>query len=97
MHAAQREPLGSASARTPQAQQLEAFLLDAYADSAWATYHCERVRKCALASLDPSMLLGFVIKDERDWDDFRSRVAEVRARHSHFARFPARPSQYTDV
>ncbi|GAA5906860.1 hypothetical protein JCM8208_000061 [Rhodotorula glutinis] len=77
MHAAQHVPLGPASARSAEAQQLEAFLLEAYADSAWATYHCERVRKCALASLDPSMLLGFVVENERDWDDFRSRVSEL--------------------
>ncbi|GAA5856862.1 hypothetical protein JCM9279_007019 [Rhodotorula babjevae] len=77
MRAAQHEPLGPADARSSHAQQLEAFLLDAYADSAWATYHCERVRKCALASLDPSMLLGFVVENERDWDDFRSRVTEL--------------------
>ncbi|GAA5930852.1 hypothetical protein JCM3775_000734 [Rhodotorula graminis] len=77
VRAAEHVSLGPASARPVEAQQLEAFLLDAYADSAWATYHCERVRKCALASLDPSMLLGFVIENERDWNDFRSRVTEL--------------------
>lgn len=75
MRAAQHTPFGSTQ---PPARDLEGFLLDAYNDSAWATYHCERVRKCALASLDPSMLLGFVIENERDWDDFRERVAQVR-------------------
>ncbi|GAA6052218.1 hypothetical protein JCM3770_000802 [Rhodotorula araucariae] len=77
--AAQHIPL---STRPPPAQAaaataLDAFLQAAYADAAWATYHCERVRKCALASLDPSMLVGFVIEDRRDWADFQRRVGEL--------------------
>jgi hypothetical protein len=33
-----------------------------------------------LSGLDPSMLLGFLCKDESDWKDFRRRVAEVSPR-----------------
>ncbi|SCV69762.1 BQ2448_1156 [Microbotryum intermedium] len=56
------------------AESLEAFFTEAYADTALASYHCDKVRKMALASLDPSMLLGFLIQDEKDWDDFVVRV-----------------------
>ncbi|POY75723.1 hypothetical protein BMF94_1346 [Rhodotorula taiwanensis] len=57
--------------------QLDEFLLRAYSDSAWATYHCDKVRKVALGNLDPSMLLGFVIENEADWSDFRARMQDV--------------------
>lgn len=30
-----------------------------------------------IASLDPSMLVGFMIRDEADWEDFVERVSEV--------------------
>lgn len=30
-----------------------------------------------VTSLDPSMLLGFLIRDESDWEDFATRVQEV--------------------
>ncbi|KAH0578770.1 hypothetical protein H2248_002967 [Termitomyces sp. 'cryptogamus'] len=41
------------------------------------TYHCERIRKMPLSGLDPSMLIGFVCRDEGDWVDFRRRVGEL--------------------
>ena len=41
------------------------------------TFHCDRVRKMPLSGLDPSMLIGFLCRDEGDWWDFRRRVAEV--------------------
>ena len=31
-----------------------------------------------ISSLDPSMLLGFLCRDENEWKDLRSRIAEVR-------------------
>ncbi|GAA6009833.1 cysteine protease ATG4 [Rhodotorula paludigena] len=77
--AAQSIPLAPSSVPDNLAMQLDSFLLSAYPDAAWATYHCDRVRKCALTSLDPSMLLGFVIEDERDWTDFVGRVKELSA------------------
>ncbi|GAA5906794.1 hypothetical protein JCM5296_001943 [Sporobolomyces johnsonii] len=72
-------PSSSAASRdsSPVTQQLDAFFLSSYPDAAWRTYHCDKVRKCALSSLDPSMLLGFLIKDEGDWDDFKMRVREL--------------------
>jgi len=41
------------------------------------TFHCDRVRKMPLSGLDPSMLIGFLCRDEADWWDFRKRVGEV--------------------
>ena len=58
----------------------------AYAPQELKTFHCERVRKMPLSGLDPSMLLGFLCKDESDWQDFRARVAdvsEIRVDHEH--------------
>lgn len=48
-----------------------------YSASELRTFHCDRVRKIPLSGLDPSMLLGFLCKDEADWTDFRKRVNEV--------------------
>lgn len=52
--------------------------LNAYPPAELRTFHCERVRKMPLSGLDPSMLLGFLCKDEADYQDFRVRVTEVR-------------------
>ena len=35
-----------------------------------------------LSGLDPSMLLGFLCRDETDWWDFRKRVGDVSFRFS---------------
>lgn len=66
---------------SPPAEPLDAlgeFYAGAYSDESLRSYHCDKVRKMALSSLDPSMLVGFLIHDGDDWDDFSSRVAEVR-------------------
>lgn len=58
--------------------------VSAYPLSELRTFHCDRVRKMPLSGLDPSMLLGFLCKDEHDYQDFRSRVFEVRIFHLYF-------------
>lgn len=83
-----RIPLASSPVSTPDPSNpaeldaerlmLDSFFATAYDDSAWRTYHCDKVRKCALSSLDPSMLVGFLIQDQRDWEDFKLRATEVR-------------------
>ncbi|KAJ8293624.1 Cysteine protease ATG4 [Rhodotorula toruloides] len=96
VRAAQHLPLAPSTCDAPAnefARQLDDFLLAAYPDAAWATYHTDKVRKCALSSLDPSMLLGFLIEDERDWQDFRQRVQELsQASSPIFAIAPSPPS-----
>ncbi|KAF9477817.1 hypothetical protein BDN70DRAFT_91074 [Pholiota conissans] len=50
---------------------------NAYSAAEIETFHCDRVRKMPLSGLDPSMLIGFVCRDENDWLDFKKRVAEL--------------------
>ncbi|KAF9237215.1 cysteine protease required for autophagy [Melanogaster broomeanus] len=52
-----------------------------YSASELRTFHCDRVRKMPLSGLDPSMLLGFLCKDENDWIDLRSRINELNAKY----------------
>jgi cysteine protease ATG4 len=49
----------------------------AYSSTELRTFHCDRVRKMPLSGLDPSMLIGFLCKNEADWIDLRQRVTEV--------------------
>ena len=49
----------------------------AYSAAELKTFHCERVRKMPMSGLDPSMLIGFLCRDEKDWWDFRKRVTDV--------------------
>lgn len=49
----------------------------AYSAAELKTFHCERVRKMPMSGLDPSMLIGFLCRDEKDWWDFKERVADV--------------------
>ncbi|KAH7909440.1 cysteine protease required for autophagy [Hygrophoropsis aurantiaca] len=55
--------------------------VSAYSAAELKTFHCDRVRKMPLSGLDPSMLLGFLCKDEGDWVDFRRRVTELMQSH----------------
>ena len=49
----------------------------AYSAAELKTFHCDRVRKMPLSGLDPSMLIGFLCRDEKDWWDFKKRVTDV--------------------
>ncbi|GAA5973785.1 hypothetical protein JCM11641_003156 [Rhodosporidiobolus odoratus] len=69
--------LSSSGELLAERQLLDSFLLSAYPDSAWTTYHAEKVRRCSLSSLDPSMLLGFLVQSEEDWADFKKGVEEL--------------------
>ncbi|SPO37940.1 uncharacterized protein PSFLO_03417 [Pseudozyma flocculosa] len=46
----------------------------AYSEQQLATFHSDKVRRMPIKSLDPSMLLGFLCKDEADLQDFCARV-----------------------
>jgi cysteine protease ATG4 len=56
---------------------LQEHYVTSYHAAELKTFHCERVRKMPLSGLDPSMLIGFLCKDEADWRDFRRRVVEL--------------------
>lgn len=57
---------------------LQRHYVTAYSHAELSTFHCDRVRKMPLSGLDPSMLMGFLCKDEQEWIDFRNRVTQVR-------------------
>ena len=56
---------------------IQEHYITAYSPMELKTFHCDRIRKMHLSGLDPSMLIGFLCRDERDWRDLRERVAEV--------------------
>ncbi|GAB7337384.1 hypothetical protein MBLNU457_g2731t1 [Dothideomycetes sp. NU457] len=41
-----------------------------------ATCHTRRLRRLDVSEMDPSMLLGFLIRDEDDWKSWRASVSE---------------------
>lgn len=45
-----------------------------------STCHTRRLRGLKLSEMDPSMLIGFLIKNEADWLDFRKRLSEIRGK-----------------
>ncbi|EGO22797.1 cysteine protease required for autophagy [Serpula lacrymans var. lacrymans S7.9] len=68
---------GAGEALDPMAEHY----VNAYSPDQLRTFHCDRVRKMPMSGLDPSMLLGFLCKDENDWFDFRRRVNDLMHRH----------------
>lgn len=71
-------PLGfHKTTSTDDCDRIDSFFSQAYTDEELDTYHCDKVRKMALRNLDPSMLLGFLIKDRQDWIAFETSVTEV--------------------
>ena len=65
-------------APSPPLDPLLEWYATAYPQQSLQTFHCEKVRKMAFSQLDPSMLLGFLCRNEEEWDDFCARVADVR-------------------
>lgn len=61
----------------PGLDPIQEHYVSVYSIAELKTFHCERVRKMPLSGLDPSMLLGFLCKNEADWIDFRRRAGEV--------------------
>jgi cysteine protease ATG4 len=68
----------SSMANTVQGDPLLQHYCTAYTMPELNTFHCDKVRKMPVSSLDPSMLLGFLCRNEDDWKDFRARVDRVR-------------------
>lgn len=73
----------AASGRLPPARgrgldAVQEHYINSYSTAELKTFHCERVRKMPLSGLDPSMLLGFLCRDEKEWVDFRRRISNVR-------------------
>ncbi|KAJ5162459.1 hypothetical protein N7492_007851 [Penicillium capsulatum] len=47
---------------------------ETYAPEEIDTYHTRRLRRIHIKDMDPSMLIGFLIKDDADWADWKERV-----------------------
>jgi len=53
---------------------------ESYTEEEVASGHTRRLRSLKIGEMDPSMLIGFLIKDEGDWDDWKRRVGEVKGK-----------------
>ncbi|PWN33353.1 uncharacterized protein FA14DRAFT_161247 [Meira miltonrushii] len=58
----------------PSMENDDEWWAHAYSEQELATFHNDRPRRMPMKSLDPSMLLGFLIQDEEDLHDFVVRV-----------------------
>lgn len=47
----------------------------------YQSVHSTRIRKLHLKEMDPSMLVGILIKDEKDWEDWQASVKSNKAVH----------------
>jgi cysteine protease ATG4 len=53
------------------------WFASAYTEAQLRTFHCDKIKKIPLSNVDPSMLLGFMCKNEADFEDFCQRVNKV--------------------
>lgn len=51
-----------------------------YTDEDVASSHCPRLRRLHVREMDPSMLIGFLIRSEEDWRDWRRCVKHVQGK-----------------
>ncbi|KAG8905537.1 Cysteine protease atg4 [Tulasnella sp. 417] len=68
----------------------------AYSPSELKTFHCDKIRKMPLSHMDPSMLLGFLCKDEADWIDLRARAQEFAKTHKPIFTIQDEPPNWSD-
>ncbi|KDN48512.1 hypothetical protein K437DRAFT_245502 [Tilletiaria anomala UBC 951] len=76
--------------------ELDKWLCRAYSEAQIGTFHCDRVRRMPLRSLDPSMLLGFICTDEQSLEDFCSRVKALPKTLFSIAENPPKWAQQVD-
>ncbi|KAG8896174.1 Cysteine protease atg4 [Tulasnella sp. 403] len=69
----------------------------AYPQAELKTFHCDKVRKMPFSALDPSMLLGFLCRDEADWKDLRSRAYEFSRLHKPIFSIQDEPPSWSDT
>ncbi|KAI9728473.1 MAG: Cysteine protease atg4 [Chrysothrix sp. TS-e1954] len=53
-----------------------------YTDAEIDSFHTRRLRRMHVDEMDPSMLIGFLFKDERDWLDWKRALNERKERAS---------------
>lgn len=51
-----------------------------YTEEDLSTCHTRRLRGLRISEMDPSMLIGFLILDEADWEDWKRRIKEVKGK-----------------
>lgn len=51
-----------------------------YADDDVESCHTTRLRRIHIREVDPSMLIGFLIRSEEDWSDWRRCVKHVQGK-----------------
>lgn len=63
-----------------------------------ATCHTRQLRGLKITDMDPSMLMGFLIKDEQDWEDWKKRLGEVPGKKivNVYANEPPVPGQSSE-
>ncbi|PKY07678.1 hypothetical protein P168DRAFT_229113 [Aspergillus campestris IBT 28561] len=44
------------------------------------SYHTRRLRRLHVENMDPSMLIGFLIRNREDWEDWSSRMSSVQGK-----------------
>ena len=57
--------------------------------------HTRRLRGLRISEMDPSMLIGFLIKDEADWENWKQRLRETKGKAivHVYAKSPPTPGQ----
>lgn len=81
-HSIPNSVASSLRARLPVDSQT-AWYASAYSEDKLRSFHCDRVKKLPLSGLDPSMLLGFLVQSEAEFDDFCDRVSKVSSALQH--------------
>lgn len=51
--------------------------VDEHTQEQMQSFHTRRLRRLHIQEMDPSMLIGFLIRDQQDWKNWRRRVMEV--------------------
>lgn len=51
-----------------------------YAQADVDSVHTRRLRRLHVREMDPSMLIGFLIQDEDDWEEWRKNVKHVQGK-----------------
>jgi len=51
-----------------------------YTDANIDSCYTKRLRRIHVSEMDPSMLIGFLIRDEADWDDWKASIGKAKGR-----------------
>lgn len=60
----------------PRSEPTEGEESHPYSLEELSTYHTRRLRRLHVREMDPSMLIGFLVRDEGEWEDLKGRARE---------------------